>query len=76
MKIISTFLVAIFLIVATASAQDRDTRKTEDRLHDAGVVMSEVLSMPDTIPHYLLDRTKCVVVIPSVRKAAFVVGAS
>lgn len=76
MKIISTLLMAMFLIAATAFAEDRDTRKAEDRLHDAGVVMSEVLSMPDTIPHYVLDRTKCVVVVPSVRKAAFVVGAS
>jgi len=76
MKIISALLMAMFLIVSTASAQTKDTRKAEDRLKDAGVVMSEVLNMPDTIPHYVLDRTKCVVVVPSVRKAAFVVGAS
>src|SRR5580698_4646934 len=76
MKIIGSFLIAIFLIAFTTSAQSRDTRKQEDRLKDAGVVMSEVLSMPDTIPQHVLDRTKCVVVVPSVLKAAFVVGAS
>jgi lipid-binding SYLF domain-containing protein len=76
MKIISRCLIAMLLLVFTASAQTRETRKQEDRLKDAGVVMSEVLSMPDTIPHRVLDRTKCVVVVPSVRKAAFVVGAS
>jgi lipid-binding SYLF domain-containing protein len=76
MKMICSFLIATFLIVFTASAQTRETRKQEDRLKDAGVVMSEVLSMPDSIPHHVLDRTKCVVVVPSVRKAAFVVGAS
>jgi lipid-binding SYLF domain-containing protein len=76
MKIIGSFLIAMFLIAFTTSAQSRDTRKQEDRLKDAGVVISEVLSMPDTIPHHVLDRTKCVVVVPSVRKAAFVVGAS
>jgi lipid-binding SYLF domain-containing protein len=76
MKIISTILMAMFLIVSAASAESHDTRKAEDRLKDAGVVMSEVLHMPDTIPHHVLDRTKCVVVVPSVRKAAFVVGAS
>ncbi len=73
MKIVCSLLIAMFLIVSTASAQ---ARKQEDRLKDAGVVMSEVLSMPDTIPHHVLDRTKCVVVVPSVLKAAFVVGAS
>jgi lipid-binding SYLF domain-containing protein len=76
MKIISRCLIAMLLLVFTASSQTRETRKQEDRLKDAGVVMSEVLSMPDTIPHRVLDRTKCVVVVPSVRKAAFVVGAS
>jgi lipid-binding SYLF domain-containing protein len=76
MKIICSFLIAMFLVASTAWSQTRETRKQEDRLKDAGVVMSEVLSMPDTIPHHILDRTKCVVVVPSVRKAAFVVGAS
>jgi SH3 domain-containing YSC84-like protein 1 len=76
MKIIGSLLVALLLIVSTVSAETRETRKQEDRLKDAGVVMSEVLSMPDTIPHHVLDRTKCVVIVPSVRKAAFVVGAS
>lgn len=76
MKLISNLLMAMFLIVSTAAAESKDTRKAEDRLKDSGVVMSEVLSMPDTIPHRILDRTKCVVVVPSVRKAAFVVGAS
>jgi lipid-binding SYLF domain-containing protein len=76
MKIIGSFLIALLLLVFTTSAQTRESRKQEDRLKDAGVVISEVLSMPDTIPHHVLDRTKCVVVVPSVRKAAFVVGAS
>lgn len=76
MKIIYSLLIATFLIVFTTAAQTRETRKQQDRLQDAGVVMSEILNMPDTIPQHVLDRTKCVVVVPSVRKAAFVVGAS
>jgi lipid-binding SYLF domain-containing protein len=76
MKIIWSLFLAMFLIVSTASAESKEARKQEERLQEAGVVMSEVLSMPDTIPHHILDRTKCVVVVPSVRKAAFVVGAS
>jgi lipid-binding SYLF domain-containing protein len=76
MKIICSLFLAMFLIVSTASAESKEARKQEERLQDAGVVMSEVLSMPDTIPHRILDRTKCVVIVPSVRKAAFIVGAS
>ncbi len=33
------------------------------------------MNIPDNIPRDLLDKTRCVVVIPSVLKAAFVVGA-
>lgn len=48
----------------------------EKRLEEAGRVMREVLNVPDDIPRDLLDRAKCVVVLPSVVKGAFVVGAS
>lgn len=77
MKRICSGLFAIVLIASTSAfAETKEAKKQKDRLHDAGVVMSEVLSMPDTIPHHVLDRTKCVVIVPSVRKAAFVVGAN
>ncbi len=46
----------------------------EDRLQNSGSVMGEILNIPDNIPQDLLDKAKCVVVIPSVLKAAFIVG--
>jgi lipid-binding SYLF domain-containing protein len=51
--------------------------KTEaDRLRDAGHVMSEILNIPDNIPQSVLNKADCVVVLPSVLKAAFIVGGS
>src|SRR5437868_1848100 len=51
--------------------------KTEhERLENAGTVMREILKVPDDIPQDLLDKARCVVVMPSVLKAAFVVGGS
>lgn len=50
--------------------------KDEDRLKDCGVVLKEILDIPDDIPQGLLDKADCVVVYPSVVKAAFVVGGS
>src|SRR5215471_4257144 len=50
--------------------------KELDRIKDADVVMKEILDIPDDIPRDLLDRAECVIVIPSVLKAAFVVGGS
>ena len=37
-------------------------------------VMVEILNVPDDIPADLLDKAECVIVLPSVMKAAFVVG--
>ncbi len=53
-----------------------DTRSEQDRLQNAGKVMKEVLNIPDDIPSDLLGKARCVVVMPSVLKAAFVVGGS
>ena len=48
----------------------------QKRLEECGVVMQEVLNVPDNIPRELLEKAECVIVIPSVRKLAFGVGAS
>src|ERR1700687_3148754 len=59
------------------SAKDPGEGKAEqDRLQNAGKVMQEILNVPDDIPQDLLDKVRCVVVMPSVLKAAFVVGGS
>lgn len=50
--------------------------KEQSRLENCGKVMSEVLNIPDNVPHELLEKAECVIVIPSVRKLAFGVGAS
>jgi lipid-binding SYLF domain-containing protein len=55
------------------AAQDR---KEADRLDNCGIVLKEILDIPDNIPQDLLDKAECVIVYPSVVKAAFVVGGS
>jgi len=60
-----------------SSAKDPSEAKAEqDRLQNAGKVMQEILNVPEDIPQDLLDKARCVVVMPSVLKAAFVVGGS
>jgi len=60
-----------------ASAKnDSEARAEQDRLQNAGKVMQEILNLPDDIPQDLIDKARCVVVMPSVLKAAFVVGGS
>src|SRR5580658_9500415 len=72
---ISAWFLAICLCAAPAFAA-ADDEKEEDRVKDAGVVMKEILNIPDDIPQDLLDKAECVVVLPSVKKGAFGVGAS
>jgi len=50
--------------------------KAEDRLKDCGAVLKEIIDIPDNIPQDLLDKANCVVIYPSVLKAAFVIGGS
>ena len=61
------------LLAAAVSAQDLN--KEQKRLEESGVVLKEVLNIPDNIPHDLLEKAECVIVFPSLMKAAFVVGA-
>lgn len=59
------------------SAKNPSEAKAEqDRLQNAGTVMQEILKVPDDIPQDLINKARCVVVMPSVLKAAFVVGGS
>jgi lipid-binding SYLF domain-containing protein len=50
--------------------------KEQQRLHNAGVVMREIMNTPENIPQEVLEKAECVIVFPSVLKAAFVIGAS
>src|ERR1700758_988027 len=50
--------------------------KEQKRLESSGVVMQEIINIPEDIPQEVIDKAECVIVFPSVLKAAFVVGAS
>src|SRR5579862_3386629 len=50
--------------------------KEQKRLENSGTVMQEVMGIPDNIPQELLEKAVCIIVFPSVMKAAFVVGGS
>ena len=59
--------------VATLGA-DLSTAQTK-RIQEAAAVLREIHAAPDKdVPKELWDRAKCVIVVPSLKKAAFVVG--
>lgn len=68
-------MIGILAIAPVTFASDHDgAKKQENRIANASAVMSEILNVPDNIPRDLLDKARCVVVIPSVIKAAFIIG--
>jgi len=69
-------MLLVVLPILSSSASAADAEKDEDRLRNSGTVLKEILDVPDDIPQDLLDKADCVVVFPSVLKAAFIVGGS
>jgi SH3 domain-containing YSC84-like protein 1 len=72
--LIATLIAAPVMFTPTVRADD--TTKDEDRIRNAGQVVKEIMNIPDNIPQSLIDKADCVIVFPSVLKAAFIVGAS
>ena len=79
-KFVSALLIAAliglpaFVNPTIVRADDKTT--DEDRIQNAGKVLKEIMDIPDDIPQGLIDKAYCVIVYPSVLKAAFIVGAS
>jgi lipid-binding SYLF domain-containing protein len=69
-------LTLAFAIVCAPLLAADTTTKTAERLDDSASLFSEIMSTPDrAIPQELLERAQCVVIVPELKKAAFVVGA-
>jgi lipid-binding SYLF domain-containing protein len=73
MKMLLALLLVCAMLVPAFAA---DNGTEEDRVEQSGEVLKEILNIPDDIPQDLLDKAECIIVLPSVKKAAFGVGAS
>lgn len=67
-----SLVLCLMIGAGTLAAQGKE----QDRLENAGLVMEEVLNLPDSIPQDLLQNAECVVVIPSLTKVALGIGGS
>jgi lipid-binding SYLF domain-containing protein len=72
-KLMACAASVLVLIVSGFAANDEHEA---DRVKDAGIVLKEILNIPDDIPQDLLDKAECIVVLPSVKKGAFGIGGS
>src|SRR3974377_1998023 len=73
MKKISSLLLTLALLALPLRGGED---KINDRLENCGMVIQEIMDIPDDIPQDLIDKTDCVIVYPSVLKGAFIFGGS
>jgi SH3 domain-containing YSC84-like protein 1 len=73
MKKIFAYALAFALLAMPLQANDK---KERDRLENCGTVLQEIMDIPDDIPQDLIDKADCIIIYPSVVKAAFIFGAS
>jgi SH3 domain-containing YSC84-like protein 1 len=69
-------LLTIVLACAFLPLAFADNQKEQERVKESGEVLKEILNIPDDIPEDLLDKAECLVILPSVKKAAFGIGGS
>jgi lipid-binding SYLF domain-containing protein len=68
------YRLALFACVATGVVLGQETTP-DKRLQEASAVVSEMMGMPDKgIPQSVLEKAQCIVVVPGLKKAAFIVG--
>src|SRR6266850_6565479 len=61
------------LIIAGLALPAFAQKKEQDRIENSGLVVKEILNIPEGIPHNLPAKAECVVVIPSTLRVAFIV---
>jgi len=66
-------LTGLLLVASFAVASDRSDAVR--RLDESAAILSEVIDTDKGIPRDLLERPHCAVIVPSLKKGAFVVGA-
>src|SRR6202045_983295 len=69
-------LLALLLVYALVLPTFASNEKEQGRVKESGEVLKEILDIPDDIPQDLLNKAECIIVLPSVKKGAFGVGAS
>jgi SH3 domain-containing YSC84-like protein 1 len=69
------FAVLVALTATTISFAKDKKEKGVQRLDDAVAAISEIMGTPDKgIPQDLLDRAECMVIVPGMKKGAFIIG--
>jgi lipid-binding SYLF domain-containing protein len=76
MKLINSIFVLLFVSASLLSTNAFAGEGSAERLQRAAGSLKEIMAAPDkAIPQELLDGSQCIVIIPGMKKGAFMVGA-
>ncbi len=71
MKLIGLFLLVMMMAVPIFASKSKQV----ERLQESAIVMQEIMNIPEQgIPTDLLKKAECIIIIPSMKKAAFGIG--
>jgi lipid-binding SYLF domain-containing protein len=71
-KVLATLVMLLVAFPLASAGNERES----DRVKDSGVVLKEIINIPDNIPKDLIDRAECIIILPSVKKLAIGIGGS
>ena len=75
MRLRITIPAFLSITIIALAAEEKESTKTAQRLDDASDLVSEIMQAPDkAIPQDLLDHSQCIVLVPGLKKGAFIVG--
>ncbi len=70
-----TVKLAKFGLLCVCAGSILHAESAKERLQEASTVLSEIMSAPDKgIPQELLESAQCIVVVPGLKKGAFIIG--
>jgi SH3 domain-containing YSC84-like protein 1 len=73
MAVLTIAILCVIVPIVTVAADDKE--KEQERVKESGNVITEIMNSASSVPISVLNKSECVIVIPSMKKAGFIVGA-
>ena len=72
----ASIVVAVLCLLVPLMARADDSEKEQERVKASGEALDALLNGPNGIPINLLNKAECLIILPSVKKAGFIVAGS
>jgi lipid-binding SYLF domain-containing protein len=66
--------IAVLCLMVPILAIADDNKKEQERVKESGDALKELLNASSSVPDSVLNKAECVIVIPSLKKAGFIIG--